>query len=51
LYVNYFYRFEKGSSAEHYARVFRDVCIWVTILVTVWSGLLYVQRARAIYNA
>ena len=51
LYVNYFYRFEKGSTAEHYARVFRDVCIWVTILVTVWSGLLYVQRARSIYNA
>jgi len=51
LYVNYFYRFEKGSSIEHYARIFRDVCIWVTILVTVWSGLLYVRRARAIYNA
>jgi CDP-diacylglycerol--glycerol-3-phosphate 3-phosphatidyltransferase len=51
LYVNYFYRFEKGSTVEHYARIFRDVCIWVTVVVTVWSGLLYVQRARAIYNA
>ena len=25
--------------------------LWVTMIVTVWSGLLYVQRARSIYNA
>jgi CDP-diacylglycerol--glycerol-3-phosphate 3-phosphatidyltransferase len=51
LYVNYFDRFEKGHAAEQYARVVRDVCIWITIVVTVWSGLLYIQRARTIYNA
>ena len=50
VYVNYLPRLN-ASGLEHFARVFRDVCIWATILVTVWSGLLYVQRARAIYNA
>jgi CDP-diacylglycerol--glycerol-3-phosphate 3-phosphatidyltransferase len=50
LYVNYFARFERGTSIEHAARLFRDFCIWATIAVTVWSGLLYVQRARQIYD-
>jgi len=51
LYVNYFYRFEKGSPAEHYARVFRDVCIWVTIGITIYSGVSYVRRAVAMFRA
>ena len=50
VYVNYLPRLN-ASGLEHFARVFRDVCIWTTIAVTVWSGLLYVQRARAFYNA
>src|SRR5450432_681415 len=29
------------------ATIFRDVCIWITILITLISGLLYVQRAIA----
>lgn len=31
------------------ARYVRDVCIWATIAVTVFSGLIYVQRALALY--
>jgi CDP-diacylglycerol--glycerol-3-phosphate 3-phosphatidyltransferase len=33
------------------ASVFRDVCIWLTIAVTVISGLLYIQRAVAMYRS
>ncbi len=51
IYVNYFDRFERGTSLEHAARRFRDVCIWVTIAVTVWSGLLYIQKAKTIYRS
>lgn len=32
------------------ARLFRDVCIWVTVAVTVLSGLLYVGRGRKLYD-
>ena len=32
------------------ATIFRDVCIWITILITLISGLLYVRRAIAIYR-
>jgi len=27
----------------------RDICIWITLIVTVFSGLLYVKRAVGIY--
>src|SRR5688500_6930354 len=51
VYVNYFDRFASGTKIEYAAQVFRDVCIWLMIAITVWSGLLYVLCARAIYNA
>jgi CDP-diacylglycerol---glycerol-3-phosphate 3-phosphatidyltransferase len=51
VYVNYFDRFERGTTIEHAARIFRDVCIWGTIVVTIWSGLLYVQRMKLAYNS
>ena len=50
IYVNYLDRLQAASLADA-ARVFRDVCIWATIAITVWSGLLYVQRIRGSYLA
>jgi CDP-diacylglycerol---glycerol-3-phosphate 3-phosphatidyltransferase len=50
VYVNYLPRLN-AYGLEGVARVCRDVCIWITIAITVWSGLLYVQRARAIYSS
>jgi CDP-diacylglycerol--glycerol-3-phosphate 3-phosphatidyltransferase len=35
---------------EWWAAKFRDFCIWLTIGITVISGLLYVQRAVAMYR-
>lgn len=32
------------------ATIFRDLCIWATILITVFSGMLYVRRAVALYQ-
>jgi CDP-diacylglycerol---glycerol-3-phosphate 3-phosphatidyltransferase len=56
VYVNYFSHPHSGSwprvaEYEAYARVLRDLCIWGTIGVTVISGVLYVQRAMAMYRA
>jgi hypothetical protein len=49
VYVNYLPHLN-AHGLERAARVFRDVCIWATIAITVWSGLLYVQRIRAAYG-
>jgi CDP-diacylglycerol--glycerol-3-phosphate 3-phosphatidyltransferase len=49
VYVNYLDQLQRAS-LEVGARVFRDVCIWATIAITVWSGLLYVQRIRDAYG-
>ena len=46
VYVNYLDQLQRAS-LENVARNFRDVCIWATIAITVWSGLLYVQRMKA----
>ena len=35
---------------DRWAAIFRDVCIWVTIAVTILSGILYIRRAVAIYR-
>ena len=51
IYVNYFDRFYKGQAPEYYALIFRNICIYATLAITIWSGLLYVQRAKSIYNA
>jgi CDP-diacylglycerol--glycerol-3-phosphate 3-phosphatidyltransferase len=49
VYVNY-----RGWLQHHhyegYARTLRDLCIWVTIAITVFSGLFYVRRAVAVYR-
>jgi CDP-diacylglycerol--glycerol-3-phosphate 3-phosphatidyltransferase len=51
-YVNYFapptgvwYEY------EHVAVVFRDICIWATVAITVVSGALYVRRATDLYRS
>lgn len=49
VYVNYF-KYLQDWGYEWHARRFRDFCIWTTVLVTVASGLLYVQRAIAMYR-
>jgi CDP-diacylglycerol---glycerol-3-phosphate 3-phosphatidyltransferase len=49
VYVNYF-AVRKGTPAEHYFRWFRDFCVWVTVVVTVFSGLAYVRRAIVVYG-
>jgi CDP-diacylglycerol--glycerol-3-phosphate 3-phosphatidyltransferase len=40
VYVNY-----RGFLGPYHqaAVIFRDVCIWTTIIVTLWSGLTYLQ--------
>src|SRR4051812_6123027 len=48
VYVNYF-KALTDRGYEVYARGFRDFCIWATVLITVVSGLLYVQKAVAMY--
>jgi len=48
VYVNYFAP-RQGSPAEQYFRYFELFCVWTTVVVTVFSGLAYVQRAVAVY--
>jgi CDP-diacylglycerol--glycerol-3-phosphate 3-phosphatidyltransferase len=48
-YVNYLSWLSRHDWLQN-ATIFRDVCIWITILITVLSGLLYVQRAIAMYR-
>jgi CDP-diacylglycerol--glycerol-3-phosphate 3-phosphatidyltransferase len=48
VYVNYFAP-HFGSGYEPQVRLLRNFCVWATVLVTVVSGLAYVQRAVAVY--
>jgi CDP-diacylglycerol---glycerol-3-phosphate 3-phosphatidyltransferase len=49
-YVNaYPWLYRSGPWLDR-ATWFRDVCIWLTIGITVLSGLLYIQRAVAMYR-
>jgi len=48
LYVNYFQRV--GGDAEIYARWVRDACIWLTIAITLLSGVSYVRRGVNLYQ-
>ena len=50
VYVNYFAWIQK-SIYMNAATWFRDVCIWGTIVITVYSGLDYVRRAVAMFRA
>ena len=49
MYVNYL-NWLREHAYEGYARGLRDFCIWVTIGITVFSGLFYVRRAIAAYK-
>jgi phosphatidylglycerophosphate synthase len=49
VYVNFFSELT-DLHWEYAFRVFRNICIWMTIAITVISGLLYVQRAVAMYR-
>jgi CDP-diacylglycerol--glycerol-3-phosphate 3-phosphatidyltransferase len=48
VYVNYF-AVRHGTPAEKYFRWFRDFCVWLTVIVTVFSGLAYIRRAMVVY--
>jgi CDP-diacylglycerol--glycerol-3-phosphate 3-phosphatidyltransferase len=48
LYVNY--RDQLSSEMEFDFRVLRDIAIWATLVITVISGLLYIQRAVTLYR-
>jgi CDP-diacylglycerol--glycerol-3-phosphate 3-phosphatidyltransferase len=54
VYVNYvageFGRDNLNATVRWAAEWARDVCIWATVGVTVYSGLVYVQRAAAMYR-
>jgi CDP-diacylglycerol--glycerol-3-phosphate 3-phosphatidyltransferase len=48
IYVNYFQRM--GGNAELYARWTRNGCIWLTIAITLISGVSYVRRGVNLYR-
>lgn len=48
LYVNYFEPL--GGTAENVAHTVRDVCIWLTISITLFSGLSYVRKGVTLYQ-
>ena len=50
VYVNYRQRLSDIGYLDR-ATVLRDVCIWLTVAITVWSGLLYIRRATDLYRA
>jgi CDP-diacylglycerol--glycerol-3-phosphate 3-phosphatidyltransferase len=50
VYVNYLDR-STNLDLKRYGGYFRDFCIWATVIITVLSGLLYVQRAVTLYRA
>lgn len=45
IYVNYLHRLEIAGW-EKTMRYFRDFCIWTTVIVTIYSGLVYVHAGR-----
>jgi CDP-diacylglycerol--glycerol-3-phosphate 3-phosphatidyltransferase len=48
IYVNYFQRM--GGNTELYARWIRNACIWLTIAITLLSGVSYVRRGVNLYR-
>jgi CDP-diacylglycerol--glycerol-3-phosphate 3-phosphatidyltransferase len=48
LFVNY--RNILSPQGQLWAMHFRDFCIWSTLVITIYSGLLYVQHAVKLYN-
>ncbi|HEX8915963.1 MAG TPA: CDP-alcohol phosphatidyltransferase family protein, partial [Humisphaera sp.] len=50
-YVNYVDRSASLTDAQkQWAAWARDACIWGTVAITVYSGLIYVQRAVSMYR-
>jgi CDP-diacylglycerol---glycerol-3-phosphate 3-phosphatidyltransferase len=49
LYVNYRQQL-RDADWERFAALVRDICIWATVIVTIFSGALYVRRAVALYR-
>jgi CDP-diacylglycerol---glycerol-3-phosphate 3-phosphatidyltransferase len=49
-YVNYLHLLERDADILHKATWFRDLCIWVTVIFTLWSGVGYVRNALALYR-
>jgi CDP-diacylglycerol--glycerol-3-phosphate 3-phosphatidyltransferase len=47
VYVNFMDAFRKYEPGVRY---FRDFCIWATLIITALSGLLYIQKAVAMYK-
>ena len=48
IYVNYYNWLQ--THAEPFATIVRDIGIWGTVAITVISGMLYIQRAVAMYR-
>jgi len=49
VYVNYHKQLKDHGYLDP-ATWFRNFCIWATVAITVLSGLLYIQRAIAMYR-
>jgi CDP-diacylglycerol--glycerol-3-phosphate 3-phosphatidyltransferase len=49
VYVNYHPRLKQSGYLD-WATYFRDFCIWTTVAITVVSGVLYIQRAIAMFR-
>jgi CDP-diacylglycerol--glycerol-3-phosphate 3-phosphatidyltransferase len=50
-YVNYLPWLREHPHLLQAATIFRDACIWLTVGITVLSGVLYVRRAVAMFRA
>jgi len=46
VYVNFYDTFRHHLWAQY----LRDVCIWATVVITLSSGFLYIQRAVSLYR-
>jgi CDP-diacylglycerol--glycerol-3-phosphate 3-phosphatidyltransferase len=49
IYVNYRQQL-RDADWERPAALLRDICIWATVIVTVFSGALYVRRAVTLFR-
>jgi CDP-diacylglycerol--glycerol-3-phosphate 3-phosphatidyltransferase len=48
LYVNYF---QFSANWQVPAQWFRDICIWLTVAFTLYSGIAYVRKGVALYQS
>jgi CDP-diacylglycerol---glycerol-3-phosphate 3-phosphatidyltransferase len=48
IFVNY--RGRLSDDQLHAAVILRDICIWGTLLITVTSGIMYVQKAATLFR-